>query len=234
MNIRHHRQLRERLAAEYVLGTLRGGARRRFERWMQEEGVVRLSVEEWRSRLYPMAELAPAAQPSAAVWRGIEQRIQPAAPPERRSWLAGLRDNLAFWRGLGTASTAVAAVLATVMLIKEPEPSATFVATLAGDNAQAAMVVTGDSKRKVMTIRMLAPQPVTDDKSLELWAIPHNGPPRSLGLLAAEGATTLPMPDNATPSLTPVFAVSLEPKGGSPDPTGPSGPVLMKGAWVQL
>ena len=136
MNASHLRSndvLRERLASEYVLGTLRGGARRRFEQWLREEGVVHRSVEEWRSRLYPMAELAPAARPSPAVWQGIEQRISAAEPPkpaEHRSFLAGLRDNLAFWRGLGTASTAVAAILATVMMMKEPEPSTAFVATL--------------------------------------------------------------------------------------------------------
>jgi anti-sigma-K factor RskA len=31
-----------------------------------------------------------------------------------------------------------------------------------------------------------------------------------------------------------LLAVTLEPKGGSPDPNGPSGPVLYKGAWIGL
>jgi anti-sigma-K factor RskA len=32
----------------------------------------------------------------------------------------------------------------------------------------------------------------------------------------------------------PVLAVSLEPKGGSPNPRAPSGPILYKGGWVRI
>jgi anti-sigma-K factor RskA len=39
---------------------------------------------------------------------------------------------------------------------------------------------------------------------------------------------------NATGDDVVMLAVSLEPKGGSPDPTGPTGPILYKGPWVKL
>ena len=32
----------------------------------------------------------------------------------------------------------------------------------------------------------------------------------------------------------PLLAVTLEPKGGSPNPNGPTGPIVFKGAWVQI
>jgi anti-sigma-K factor RskA len=32
----------------------------------------------------------------------------------------------------------------------------------------------------------------------------------------------------------PLLAVTLEPKGGSQDPKGPTGPILFKGAWVRI
>ena len=44
------RELLDRLAAEYVLGTLRGRARRRFERWFVSPQVGSL-VKAWEARL---------------------------------------------------------------------------------------------------------------------------------------------------------------------------------------
>jgi anti-sigma-K factor RskA len=243
MNLRQLRQndaLREKLASEYVLGTLRGGARRRFEGLLEEDAVLRRAVAEWEDRLHPMAEFARPAQPSPQVWLEIEKHLELGTSSQsagRRSFWHGLREDLAFWRGLGMVSTAAAAVLATVLLTKLPEsgtPAATYVATLADDKAQTAMVITGDARRRQLTVRVIGQPAVAADKSLELWAIPKEGTPRSLGLVAAGGTITLPLPENATPDNTPVLAISLEPKGGSPNRNAPTGPVLYKGAWVKI
>jgi anti-sigma-K factor RskA len=246
MNLQQLRQndrLREQLAAEYVLGTLRGGARRRFERWLQEDFVLKRAVAEWQDRLHPMSEFAPAAQPSPQVWQGIERRIgintsAGAAPTsQRRSFWLGLREDLSFWRGLGMVSTALATVLLTVLLTRLPDPAApmaTYVATLADDKSQPIMVITGDARRRQLTIKVVTQQDVGPDKSLELWAVPKDGAPRSLGLVAANGVVTLPLPDNVTPEAIPLLAISLEPKGGSPNKNAPSGPVIYKGAWLQI
>jgi anti-sigma-K factor RskA len=247
MNLQQLRQndrLREQLAAEYVLGTLRGGARRRFERWLQEDFVLKRAVAEWQDRLHPMSEFAPAAQPSAQVWQAIERRTGmntaaagAAQPSSRRSFWLGLREDLSFWRGLGMVSTALATVLLTVLLTRLPDPAGpvtTYVATLADDKSQPMMVITGDARRRQLTVKVVTQQNVGPDKSLELWAVPKDGAPRSLGLVAANGVVTLPLPDNVTPDSIPLLAISLEPKGGSPNKNAPSGPVIYKGAWLQI
>jgi anti-sigma-K factor RskA len=108
------------------------------------------------------------------------------------------------------------------------------VATLSDDKAQPVVVITGDARHHQLTIRVVAQQAVAADKSLELWAVPKDGPPRSLGLVASTGTVTLPLPANVTPQSVPLLAVSLEPKGGSPNPNSPTGPILFKGAWVQI
>ncbi len=241
MNIRHNDALIDKLAAEYALGTLKGGARRRFEHWMRDNAVLRRAVAEWQDRLNPMAEFAPAAEPSAQVWRAIETKLnlKGSRSAGKRSFWRGLREDLSFWRGLGMASTALATILVAVLVTKQLEPAApvtSYVAMLADDNAQPIAVVTGDARRRQLTVKVVMQQNIAADKSLELWAVPKpgEGPPRSLGLLADNGTITLPLPENATPQSIPLLAVTLEPKGGSPNPNGPTGPIVFKGAWMQI
>lgn len=237
MNIRHNEALREKLASEYVLGTLRGGARRRFETWLGDDAALRRTVAEWQDRLYPLAELSPAIRPAAHVWQRIETRIKGESSETRRAMRPGWRDSLAFWRSLGLVSTAAAAVLAVALLARQAALDVTvpdYVAVLSDEHAHAAMLITGNAKRSRVTVKTVMPQNIANDKSLELWALPAGGAPRSLGLVAANGEVTLTLPENMPPQSIPALAISLEPKGGSPNPNAPTGPVLFKGAWVQL
>ena len=239
MNIQHNDNLRDKLSAAYVLGTLKSGARRRFEAHMKNSALIQREVGEWQDRLHPMAEFAGAVKPPAHVWYAIERKIKgQAAPATGKAFWQGLRNDLAFWRGLGLVSTTVATILVAVLATKQPEtvPTATtsYVAMLADDKSQPVIVITGDAKRHQLVARVVLNTPLDANKSLELWAVPKKGNPRSLGLVAANGAVTLPLPDYATPDSIPLLAVTLEPKGGSPNPNGPTGPILFKGAWVQI
>lgn len=229
-------RLRELLAAEYVLGTLRGRARRRFEEWLAADAQLARAVGAWSARLQPMSELARPVAPPARVWDGIERRIAPRAAP-RFSFLSRLNESLGFWRGLGLAGTAAALVLAALMVMRAPAPlvpAATYVATLSGDNAQLALAVTGDAARHTLTVRAVAVAAIGADKSLELWAVPKQGAPLSLGLLPARGAVTLALPPDVTPQSMPLLAVTLEKKGGSGNPHAPGGPIVYKGEWASL
>lgn len=239
MDIQRNPVLVDKLAAEYVLGTLRGGARRRFESLLRRHDALRVAVAEWQDRLHPMAEFAPAVQPSAAVWPALETRLGLAKPQRKRPFWLELREDLSFWRGLGMFSTTAALILTSLLLTKQLQPvpaapSASYIAMLSNDQAQPVAVVTGDAQAGRLLVRLVTPQPIAADKSLELWAVPKDGPPRSLGLLSADGSITLALPANAAPQSIPLLAVTLEPKGGSPNPNGPTGPIVFKGAWVQI
>ena len=79
--------LLERLAGDYALGTLRGAARRRFERHMQQRPELRERVERLQQRLAPMASLLPAQSAPSHTWDRIEARLFGAASPApRRGW----------------------------------------------------------------------------------------------------------------------------------------------------
>lgn len=231
MNYRDKPELRARLAAEYVVGTLRGRARRRFEGWMHNDAALRRTVAEWEEKLMPMAEFAPGQTPPARVWRAIERRLDLNRRAGRSSWTD---DAAGFWRWLGMGASAIAAVLAVVLFTSRPAaPAIDHVAALTDDKAQVALLLTADGTRGRLGVRVLAAAPVPTDRQLQLWAVPKQGAPRSLGLLPDQADAALALPPAAFGEDVAVLAVSLEPKGGSPDPKGPTGPVLYKGNWVR-
>ena len=61
------KHLADALAAEYVTGTMRGGARRRFESLLPAHSALREATLAWSERLMPLtAALAP-VEPSGDV-----------------------------------------------------------------------------------------------------------------------------------------------------------------------
>ena len=221
----------ERLAAEYVLGTLRGGARRRFEALLPAHPRLRQARLDWERRLLQLDEAIPPVTPSPQVWRGIEQRLfrdAAAAGTAMRWW-----QRLGLWQG--AAGVASAAALTLAVLLNTPPPAQPPIVvvmaaqpTAAGSGVQPASFVasvSGDGRSLVLK-PLSEGQQVALNKALELWAVPARGAPRSLGLVSPQQATTVLrahlLQDTAA------FAVSVEPPGGSP--TGaPTGPIVSVG-----
>lgn len=235
MNLRDP-QRADALAGEYVLGTLRGRARARFERLVRTERGLADAVRGWEERLLPLAESLPPVTPPASVWTVILARIQGSGTKATRtSRLAGME----WWRGLALSSLAVAIALAVVLLAPGPEqPQGSLVVVLAGQDAKPVLIATTDRNSRYLTVAAIAPIALPGDRALELWLLPEHGNPRSLGLvsaLAPAGIAHVALPGKAGEALhnIPALAVSLEPKGGSP--TGlPTGPVLYSGPVRQL
>jgi anti-sigma-K factor RskA len=247
MNYLKHRELCDRLAAEYVLGTLRGSAARRFSRLFDQHATIRLLVSEWEARLSPMAAVVAVRVPPARLWQAIAARI--AAPDMRPSITGGLWANLAFWRGLGIAGSVSAIALLAVLVMRPPElvevvrlvppkndAVASYVAVLEDPAThKAVLLATAARNSDRLFIKAVDERPIASDRDLELWALPADAKPRSLGVIGASGKSSLRLAANAEATLwaIPALAVSLEPKGGSP--TGaPTGPVLYSGPCLKL
>ena len=122
------KDLADALAAEYVTGTLRGGARRRFESLLPAHSALREATLAWSERLMPLtAALAP-VEPSGDVWRRISDRLD-----RRKSVVAGAWERLSFWRGL-TAFASIAAI-GLAVLLANPSAVARRSSTWAGSSA---------------------------------------------------------------------------------------------------
>ena len=264
MNLLDHPELADRLAAAYGLGTLRGGARRRFEAQARKSPALRAAALAWQERFASITELQPGEVPSPNVWRRIEielaqQRPAAAAEPPR-DWRRALR----LWRGAAFAGalTAFAALGVSFYLGGEvdrrdaqlaqvdrarntlaqqnvqlaaqlqAQPQIQYVAVLTDDKSSASMLVTFDPRQNTLTLKRLGAFQEGPDKSLQLWALPPQGGPRSLGVLGADAVVKLTAAETQVRAV-PTLAVSLEPRGGVPSERGPTGPVLFKGPLLQ-
>lgn len=228
----------DRLAAEYVLGTLHGAARRRFESLLPAHPALRSAKADWERRLLQLSEVAPEVQPSPEVWRRVRERLfaaqagssaEPLAQTTAGRWWQALR----LWQGLAAFASVVALSLVVlrmqplpaqppVVIVMSAQPGAT-----GGGMQQVSFVasVSGDGRSLVLQ-PLNAGQTVALNQALELWAVPAQGAPRSLGLVSAQQATTV-----LRASLlkdTAAFAVSVEPPGGSPS-GAPTGPIVSVG-----
>ena len=230
-----HPQLADVLASGYVAGTLRGPARRRFEALLPSHPALQRAVQEWQGRLMPLTGALKPQAPSAAVWQSIEDKLWPA--PAAEPWW----QKLYLWRGLSGA--ALAAVVGLAVLVATPPPAqAPVVVVLQSLPGQAgqpglagAVVASFSGDGRALVARPLMPVSLQSDRVLELWWAKAEGPPKSLGLMKADGTTVLSrgqLPGGLKGSGLDHMAVSIEPPGGSP--TGkPTGPVVYFGK-VQL
>jgi anti-sigma-K factor RskA len=122
-------ELRDRLAADYALGTLRGPARARFERLRSGDARLRDAAEDWELRLNLLAESAPAVAPPPHLWEGIAATIGPA-PPIRESRRDRLWDSLGFWRGASLLAASAAAALVAYVALRPPDVGREQIAAL--------------------------------------------------------------------------------------------------------
>lgn len=229
---------RSLLAAEYVLGTMKGKARARFELWLRSDPGLRREVASWQGRLEPLAGTVPEVKPSERVWRGIEDRIG-ARPPPRDNWFG----SLAFWRGSSFASAAAAVLLFGYVALTPRDhaltPDNAMVVVMADQQANPAMTVAWTMEQRTrprLRIRVMGHQEMAPGTSWELWMLPGGDqPPKSLGLITTHDTQYVEIPPEMKARLDKAagLAMSVEPEKGSP--TGlPTGPVLYSGKCVQI
>lgn len=255
-----HPALLDHLASAYVLGTLGGGARRRFERLLRDRSDVQLLVAQWEGRLGMLASSVPVQQPPQRVWAAIEARTRPrdvkdAAP--QGSWAGMLWRRHGVLQGLAGVVLGVVATVALVAAVPTLFVSSDQVALRAGDKLPQAYVglltdASGNGKvlvsslrhGRTLTVKVIGPitlpaMPATSATmagaapQLVLWAVPADGAPFVLGTVPVAGSAVSVLPDTSEKLLIKVskLMVTLE---ASATPQVPSSTVLFTGNCAKL
>lgn len=219
-------ELLQRLAAEYVLGTQSERVRRRFERVLDQSQAARDALAFWREELADIAQLVEPEAPPARVWRNIEARLR-GRSRARASWLS-------VWAI--TATLLLAVVVAQRQFAPVETAAPMQVSFVNESNLTPLWVVSIDTDTGTLHTRAISAQAQELDKVYELWMLPGQGNPRSLGLMPVDGASST---TEFSPALLDLLAnaqglaVSIEPAGGSP--TGvPTGPVVYQAGLYSL
>lgn len=220
MNYRDPTLIQE-LAAQYVLGTLRGPARRRFERLCHQDAAALTAVRDWEDHFVDFAGAITPVRPPAAVWRGIQHRLRHAS---RHEGFPGWWSRTQWAIAAGIAMVAVVAM--SWLLLAQPPTQ--LVATIADQQQVQLWRIEATSTHEELRVATFPALQPDANHAYELWALPKSGAaPVSLGLMPQSGKRALPLNQAQRLALASAgkVAISLEPQGGST--TGaPTGPVL--------
>jgi anti-sigma-K factor RskA len=235
-------ELLDRLAAEYVFGTMSARARRRFQKIQRALPAAQQAVQVWEQRLTPLAWSVPPAQPSPAAWAAIDRRTggQASRPAAQASaWLAWLKPSLGVAFGvlatLGLVRLYPTAVVPVDQIVQERGTLPASYVGLLTDAANNPVVLASSTRHgRIMTIKMLRKVDVPPGKVLQLWALPKEGAAFPLGVVPAEGTGSFQMADTSEKLLSsvPHLAVSVE---DAPARAGAApAPYLLTGNCVKL
>lgn len=240
------------LARDYALGTMTGGARRRFERVLRDHAAARGAVMQWSGRLAHLAHAVPAQQPNPAVWLGLEQRLFPG---ETRTAPVQAKVKLPWWRSWLSARPmlggALAGLLVALVVVRQqPEWAgleayrddlpASYVGLLSASPGGAPSVLASSRRQgRQLTVKILQPVAVPVGRVAQLWALPKDGVPFPVAVVppgvAAGRSVALPLSDTSENLFfsVPRLGITLEEAPARPGAV-PKGDFVLVGPCVKL
>lgn len=221
--------------AEYALGLLDGDELRAARALAASDADFAREAARWNGRLAPLLDEVDAVAPPDSLWPRIEHTLGTGSG---QSNVVALRRKVNVWRGMTGAMTALAASLALIVVNRPDPPAPAPVETPAGQpmvamikaGSEVAAVANWDAGARRLLVAEVK-MPVVPDRDYQLWLIPADGKPRSIGVMPSQPHLSLALADPMSDMLAEgaTLAVSLEPLGGSPT-DAPTGPVVASGA----
>jgi anti-sigma-K factor RskA len=217
---------RDALAAELALGVLDGDARAAALRsLLADPDFAPGMIDAWEQRLAALYDDYVPVAPPGALWAGIETRLGEGSL--REPVIRQLRR----WRAGALGAGAIAASLAFVMLLRPSAPvplsvpAPVAVAQMVGASDGPMILARYDPASGDLTLR---PTGIgSDTLAPELWIIPADGKPRSLGLITDGAESRIVVDPSYRPLLTEgaTLAVTMEAMSGAPHDAPSSAPI---------
>lgn len=236
--------LLERLASEYVLGTLVGGARRRFDKVLMASPSARAAVRQWEQRLQPLADSVPAVEPPSRVWAAIEGRVASGilARRARQSWWSNLwKPALGFAFGAALTFALVQLVPSAFVSLeglaqREQALPQSYVGLLLDREGAPTLLISSTRHGTRVTVKSLRAVAVPAGKIARVWALPKEGAPFAIGVITPAkppGNTSFELAASSEKLLSNVtrLAVSFEDSSAGP---GAPGEFVLSGHCVKL
>jgi anti-sigma-K factor RskA len=216
--------IKNSLAAEYVLGTLRGLARQRFQKLIMQYPAISDATQGWEQNLNHLGQKILPVTPDVLVWQRIEQDLgfnkesvnsnvvkinKLQSKPKRQPKI---------WQGIAGLASAAALILAVLLVNVAPStvPDVQQLALI--NNEQDDLLWALEISENSIDIQATKALVDRANADYELWMVATDGrAPFSLGLLPKNGKLTLTKPELFDQIDIAALAVSLEPLGGSPN-----------------
>ncbi|WP_372858735.1 anti-sigma factor domain-containing protein [Pseudoalteromonas sp.] len=206
-------ELLDSLAAEYVLGTLTGLARKRFQRLMLVSIRAREAANMWEQNLNNLASAISPQAPSDATWHEIIRRIENKPQREKSSPIT----TPSLWRTWSFIATAACIILAFLVIQPTTSVKQTQQIALVKNQIEQPLWFINVSNHE-LSIKASNQLIARTDRDYELWMIlKGQDAPVSLGLLPKYGDKTILKNKLFNATDITLLAVSLEPVGGSPN-----------------
>ncbi len=216
------------LAGELAFGVLEGEERAAALRLMLSDRDFAVRVDRWREQSAGLFDAIADVDPPAGAWDGIARRI---APPAASASAQAVR----WWRAGAIGAGAMAAGLAALLLLQQPAapalaPSGQFaVAQLSGPIAGLRIATRYDPATATLRVRATG-MPDTPTQP-ELWVVPADGVPRSLGQIGRDGETVIVVAEGRRRMINPSARLQLSMEPPSPTPSSePTSDMVATGA----
>lgn len=238
------------LAAEVALLLLDGEELRTALVRVRTDSDFADAVRDWERSFAPLFDEVAPVEPGAGVWDALVARIartagqERSASPELPADFSRTRRAARTWRAVAVGAMAIAAALLLALLLRPvpslppaisvPQaPSESIVAQLSDDEGGAILTARLDLSDDRLRIR---PTAIPDGAGEpELWVIPADRTPRSLGLIRRDAASEILLPADLRAQFADgaTLALTLEPAEGAPH-AAPTGTILSTARITRL